>query len=222
MGTQPYLVCRPLSGTLSTVCYPIYYLVSHLPSGILSTICWYPINVCYPINVWYSIPAWYIIPVWYPSMSGTPSQLGVPPWAGPLAPSIWPLLLSNPTSGPSIWHHSHPIWPHPQSSTSHNLLIWPCFHLPAIWPSLPYPQIWNLLHSGQTTQPSPQLGCLLLCSFQSHLKWVQSHLTCSPPHRNNIFQHAWNQSQNNHEATAFHQQCTSMSHQICPKLQILP
>ena len=29
--------------------------------------------------------------------------------------------------------------------------------------------------------PHPWLGCLIRCSFQSHLVWVQSHFTCSPP-----------------------------------------
>ena len=40
-------------------------------------------------------------------------------------------------------------------------------------------------------------------SFQSHLAWVQSHLTCSPPCKNNIFHLTWKNSQNSREATPF-------------------
>ena len=64
------------------------------------------------------------------------------------------------------------------------------------------PPILPLLQSGQTSH-TPWLGCLIQCSFQSYLVWVQSYFTCSPPCENNIFHLTWKNSQNNHETTPF-------------------
>ena len=67
-------------------------------------------------------------------------------------------------------------------------------------PTPPTSPILPLLQSDQTPH-TPWLGCLIRCSFQSHLVWVQSHFTCSPPCENNIFNFTWKNSQNDHETT---------------------
>ena len=66
------------------------------------------------------------------------------------------------------------------------LISWKLFHCSIYFPFTQVRSFW-----------------VFQCTFQSHLTWVQSHLACSHPCENNIFNLTWKNSQNSLEASPF-------------------
>ena len=116
-----------------------------------------------------------------------PHPVPLLPSGPPLLPPIWsPLLCLAPPPAP-------PIWPDPASSI---WLLLPSGTTSASQSGLP--SGWD----GDTTLPmfvsdvgfkdgdNPPPHVCFWCWFQSHPVGL-SHLTCSPPHKNNIFHPVW-------------------------------
>ena len=136
-----------------------------------------------PTPIWsLAIPIWNSCPLTLSSCSPSNCHLALLPLLSPchlphLAP-YHPILPHDPL--PSGSHASTSIWPYPTPS---NIITRGPLH-----PKRKF----EFFHVSKFS-----------CSFKSHLVWVQSHLTCSPPIENNIFHLAWENSQNSREATPF-------------------
>ena len=125
---------------------------------------------------------WDGIPV---SGMGFPHSPTPPTHSGPLFPWTLPPPLHSAPCSPSLPHSGScslypipPLWPpvpHPHSG-----IYFPTPAPPPLWLHSPAP---HLPHASPAWDV-----CFDVCfNVQSHLMWVQSYLTCSPTHENNIF-----------------------------------
>ena len=69
-------------------------------------------------------------------------------------------------------------------------------------------------HQAQHPPPGWDVHFDVCLSNKSYLMWVQSHLTCSPPHENNLSHFAWKKFPKSHEATPFPSIRYITSHQL--------
>ena len=129
---------------------------------------WYP--------TWYPTPIWYLIHNLVPHLlSGIPSTIRYPIY-------VWYLICVWYTI--NVWY-TIPVW--------YPIHVWypiPSPQLPSNLTPTTLPPIWPLLQSGQRSHISSwDVGFDV--HFNLTLSGFNLTITCSSPHKNNIFHHPW-------------------------------